>query len=73
MLIFIFFGICFTLVYIVWGGMQWARSGGDKQKLESAKQRVTWAIIGLVILLLSYAFVNIVGYLFRVNLLKLTP
>jgi hypothetical protein len=73
MLIFIFFGICLMLIYVVWGGMQWARSGGEKQQLEAAKSRVKWAIIGLIILLLSYAFVNAVGYLFKVNnLLKLT-
>jgi len=72
MLIFIFFGICFSLVYAVWGGMDWAKSEGDKQKLESAKKRVTWAIIGFIIILLSYTFVNAVGYLFKVDLLRLT-
>ena len=72
MLIFIFAGICLITIYIVWGGLQWIQSGGDKQKLEGAKSKITWAIIGFIILLLSYAFVNAVGYLFRVNLLKLT-
>ena len=69
--IFFFFGIAFTVIYIVWGALQWIQSGGEKQKLEAARSRITWAVIGLIILFLSYAFVGAVGYLFKVNLLKL--
>ena len=68
MVVFLFLGICFVVIYITWGGLQWIQSEGDKQKLSSAKSRITWAIIGFIILLLSYTFVNAVGYLFKVNL-----
>ena len=73
MLVFLFFGISLSVIYMVWGALQWIQSQGDKQKLTSAKSKVTWAIIGLIILFLSYAFVGAIGFLFRVNLLKLTP
>jgi len=72
MLLFVTFGVFLSLIYIVWGGMQWARSGGDKQQLQSAKTKIQWAITGLIVLFLSYAIVGIVGYLFKVDLLSLT-
>jgi hypothetical protein len=72
MVIFLFTGICLVTIYIVWGGIQWITAEGDKTKLASARSKVTWAIIGFIILLLSYTIVNAIGFLFRVNLLKLT-
>ena len=71
MVIFLFVGICFTLIYIIWGAMQWIRASGDKQKLTAARSKITVAITGFILLLLSYAIVNIVGFLFQVDLLKL--
>ncbi len=63
---------CFLLViYIVWAGIQWITSGGDKQKLSAARGRLTWAIIGFIIMLVAVAIINGIGYLFQVNLLKL--
>lgn len=44
-----------VLLYLVWGGIQWISSGGDKQGLESAKNRLTAAVIGLTIVAASWA------------------
>ena len=71
MMVFLFLGISFALIYIVWGGLQWTQSQGDKQKVSAARSKITWAIVGLIILFLSYFFVAAVGYLFKVDLLKL--
>lgn len=70
-LVFLYVGLCFAMVYMVWGGMQWIRASGDKQKLTAARSKITTAIIGLILLLLSYTLVGAVGFLFKVNLLKL--
>lgn len=40
--------------WLVWGGFQYIAAGGDKQKLAAARSRITWAIVGL--LLVSVAF-----------------
>lgn len=69
--IFLFVAICLVMIYIVVGGIQWIQSSGDKAKLTAARQKVTWAIIGFIVLLLSYGIVGAVGFFFRVNLLKL--
>jgi hypothetical protein len=44
-----------VLMYLVWGGIEWITSGGDKGKTESARNKITAAVIGLIILAASYA------------------
>ena len=69
--IFMMLGVMLVAVYFVWGAVQWAGSGGDKAKLTAGRNRITWAIIGFILLLLSYFVISAVGYLFKVdNLLK---
>jgi len=70
--VFLFAGICLVLIYIVWGGIQWITASGDKQKLTNARSKITWAVIGLIVIFLSFAIVGAVGYFFKVNLLDLT-
>jgi len=62
-------GTIAALIAIIWGGAQWTRSGGDKQKVAAAKGRLTWGIIGLVIIFLSFFIVNVFAHLFGIELL----
>jgi hypothetical protein len=68
--IIIIIGIFLTLIYLTWAGAQWITSGGDKAKLAAARSKLTWAIIGISIILLSFFILSIIGYLFKVNLLQ---
>lgn len=59
-----------TIVAIVWfiisfitGAISIISSGGDKAQLESAKKKITYAIIGLVITILSIFIIKLIGYL----------
>ncbi len=45
--------------YLIWGGIEWITSGGDKSKTESARNKITAAVIGLVILAASYAILQL--------------
>lgn len=65
-------GAFLMIIFIVWGGIQWITSGGDKAKLTTARGRITWAIIGFIIILISFFILNALGYLFKVDLLNLT-
>ena len=69
--LFIIAGSFLLVIYIVWAGIQWITSSGDKAKLAAARGRLTWAIIGLVVIFSSFFIINAIGYLFKVNLLKL--
>jgi hypothetical protein len=61
-------GVIAALIVIIWAGIQWATSSGDKQKVAAAKGRLTWGIIGLIIIFLSFFIINVFGHLFGVNL-----
>ncbi|MDA1079877.1 MAG: hypothetical protein O2840_04295 [bacterium] len=48
------------LMYLIWGGIQWISSGGDKGKTEEARNKITSAVIGLIILAAAWAVFLIV-------------
>ncbi len=49
-----------TLLYLVWGGIEWITSAGDKGGLESARNRITNALVGLTIVVASWAIMQII-------------
>lgn len=46
--------------YLIWGGIEWITSGGDKGQTEKARNKITAAVIGLIILAASYAILTLV-------------
>lgn len=46
-----------AVIMVVWGGFTWLTSGGDEGKVESAKKIISAAVIGLIVVLLSWAIV----------------
>ncbi len=69
--------VVFFFFMLVLGGIRWIISGGDKAATEGAKSQITAAIVGLVIVLSSYAIVNLLGTFFGVdgfiNMLDISP
>lgn len=57
---------------LVLGGLKWITSSGDEKKLTIARSQITNSLVGLFIILSSWAILGIIGYLFNINLLKLT-
>ena len=45
--------------YLIWGGIEWITSGGDKGKTESARNKITSAVIGLIVIAASYAVLTL--------------
>lgn len=39
-----------VFLYLVWGGMEWISAGGDKSKIEKARNRIMQSIIGMIVL-----------------------
>lgn len=46
-----------AIVLVVYGGFVWLTSAGDETKIENAKKIISAALIGLVVILLSWALV----------------
>lgn len=58
------------LLYLVWGGVEWVTSGGDKTKVQAAQQRITSALIGLTLLVASYAIIAFISEVLDINILN---
>lgn len=50
--------------YLVWGGFEFLTSAGNPEKLKSGKERITAALIGFILLVLSYTLTRIVASIF---------
>jgi uncharacterized membrane protein len=49
-----------SVIMLIYGGLRYVISGGDSKKVTDAKNTIMYAIIGLIIAILSYAIVNFV-------------
>lgn len=66
------FAIIISLFFLIYGGIKWVLSGGDKTAVEGARNHIVAAIVGLVIALLAFFIINFIGGLFGINLTNLT-
>ncbi len=55
-LFFIFAGVA-ALVYLLRGSFDWITSGGEKEKIAGARQRITNALVGILILVAVLAVI----------------
>lgn len=46
--------------YLILGGIQWITSGGDKAGMETARNKITHAIVGLIIVGAAWAIMLLV-------------
>lgn len=53
-------GIVLSLIFLLWGGIRWITSGGDKAKVDSARGTIVAAIVGLIIVILAWVIINTV-------------
>jgi hypothetical protein len=47
------------LFMLIWGGLDWITSQGDKQKVGKARDKLVMSVIGLIIIFTSYLILNI--------------
>lgn len=57
----LFFAGLIALILVIFGGFKYMTSGGDQKAVESGKKTIMWAIIGLVVILLSFAIVRFIA------------
>lgn len=56
------------LFLIIGGGFELLTSGGDPKKVESAKGKITHAIIGFIIIFIAYWLVQILETIFGIQI-----
>ncbi len=49
---------------IIWGGYDFLLSGGESEKIQSGKAKITYGLIGFVLLTLSFIAAKLIGSIF---------
>lgn len=57
-------GFLLSFVYLIMGGISWISAGGDKTKLEAARDNITNSIIGIIIVGAAFALTSLVASFF---------
>lgn len=70
-LILIVAALVFFFILVI-GGIKWIVSGGDKTKTEGARNQITAALVGLVIVFAAWAIIKLIYVFFNVDILSLT-
>jgi hypothetical protein len=63
-----FFAALLAFIFIVIGGIQWITAGGDKVAAGNARDRITAAIVGLVIVVAAFAITLIITSVLGINI-----
>lgn len=64
--------VVIALFYLIWGGIKWILSGGDKAGVEAARGTIIAAVLGLIVTFASFFILNIILKFFGVDLFGLT-
>ena len=52
-----------ALIFLIWGGFKLLRSQGDQKQVQGARQTITYALIGLILIFLSFFIINTIATL----------
>lgn len=58
------------LVYFIFAALTWITSGGDKGKVEGARNQMTQAALGLIIVIAAYGITGVVGRVLGLDILN---
>jgi len=62
-----------ALAYLIWGGIRWVLSGGDKAKVDAARKTIIYAIVGLIFIFMSFFIINFITTFFNVSSVTTLP
>lgn len=62
-------GIYFVIYFLI-AAMEWVGSGGDSGKLTSARNRMLHGVLGLIILVATYAIIGLIGSIVGIDILN---
>ncbi len=65
-------GALALLFNLINGAIEWVTAGGESSKVQHARQKMTNAVVGMIILAGTFAIVSFISNLFGFNLLQLT-
>lgn len=64
-------GVLLFVFYMIFGAISWITSGGDKAAVETARSRITEALVGLILLFALFAIIKLIEFFFTINILQI--
>lgn len=61
-----------TFVFLIIGGLKYLTSSGDAKAMEAATKIITSAVVGLAIVIVSYAIARIIATVFGIDIFQPT-
>ena len=55
------FGSILVLFYLLWGAFDWITGGSEQEKLDKARQKMTNAVLGIVIMVAALGIFSVVS------------
>ena len=65
-------GFLLAVVFVIQGGISWITAGGDKTKLETARDQITNSLVGIIVVGASYALTTLVANFFGLDFAHLS-
>jgi len=59
-----FLAVFLAFYWLVWGAWAYIFAGGEKESLAKARNRIKWAIIGMLVTLMSFLIAKYAGEIF---------
>lgn len=56
--------ILLAFYFLIWGAFQYIMAQGKKEELAKARARITWALVGLFVVLMAYFIAGFVSQIF---------
>lgn len=63
--------VILSLFFLIWGGIKWIMSGGDKTAVDTARKTIIAAILGLILTFFTFFIMSVIFNLFGLDLVKL--
>ncbi len=60
-------GVVVALAFLIYGGIKWILSGGDKAAVDAARKHIVAAIVGLVIVVTAFVILSFVFQLIGIG------
>ncbi len=69
--LFIVLAVIIALIYLVYGGIKWITSRGEKTEVEAARNHIIAAIVGLIVVFLAIFILSIILAAFNISFTQL--
>lgn len=50
-----------AVIFVIYGGVKFVLSGGDPKQVDGARKTITYALIGLALVISAFVIINIIG------------